>query len=73
MNSVFGLTGWGRLQTDPAGRVVGLRVPAPWVGSAILMGPHGWVLNIYGYPTHIWVPNGLRVLGWVLGPGFGPS
>jgi 2-oxoisovalerate dehydrogenase E2 component (dihydrolipoyl transacylase) len=22
-----------RLQTDPAGRVVGLRVPAPWVGS----------------------------------------
>jgi hypothetical protein len=23
----------GMLQTDPAGRVVGLRVPAPWVGS----------------------------------------
>jgi hypothetical protein len=41
-----------RLQTDPAGRVVGLRVPAPWVGSATLMGPRGWVLNISGYPTH---------------------
>jgi hypothetical protein len=27
-----------RLQTDPAGRAVGLWVPAPWVGSAIFMG-----------------------------------
>jgi hypothetical protein len=29
-----------RLQTDPAGRAVGLWVPAPWVGSAIFMGTH---------------------------------
>ena len=28
------------------------------VGSASLMGPHGWVLNIYEDPTHKWIPNG---------------
>jgi hypothetical protein len=58
-----------RLQSDPAGRVLGSWVPAPWVGSASLIGPHGWVLNISGYPTHRWVPNGSWVLAWVLGPG----
>ena len=31
----------GRLQTYPPGRVVGLRVPAPWVGPTTLMGSHG--------------------------------
>jgi hypothetical protein len=39
------------LQTDPAGRVVGLRVPAPWVGSATFMGPHGLGLKC------LWVPD----------------
>jgi hypothetical protein len=61
-----------RLQTDPASRVVGLRVPAPWVGSVTLMGPRGWVLNISGYLTHRWVPNGSSFLARVLGPSLGP-
>jgi hypothetical protein len=39
------------LQTDPAGRVVGLRVPAPWVGSATFMGPHGLGLK------YLWGPD----------------
>jgi hypothetical protein len=41
----------GMLQTDPAGRVVGLRVPAPWVGSATFMGPRGSGLKC------LWVPD----------------
>jgi hypothetical protein len=40
-----------RLQTDPAGRVVGLRVPAPWVGPATLMGSHGSGLK------YLWGPD----------------
>jgi hypothetical protein len=43
--------GSGRLQTDPAGRVVGLRVPAPWVGSATLVGSHGPGLK------YLWGPD----------------
>jgi ankyrin repeat protein len=68
-NIIGGEFGTATLQTDPAGRVVGPWVPAPWVGSATLMGPHGWVLNIHGDPTHRWVPSGSWVLAWVLGPG----
>jgi hypothetical protein len=39
------------LQTDPAGRVVGLRVPAPWVGSATFLGPRGSGIKC------LWVPD----------------
>jgi hypothetical protein len=46
------------LQTNPASQAVGPWVPAPWVESTTLIGTRGWVLNIYGDPTHRWVPNG---------------
>jgi hypothetical protein len=56
-----------RLQTDPAGRVVGLRVPAPWVGPATLMGSHGSGLK------YLWGPDPWMGTRWVMGPSLGPG
>jgi hypothetical protein len=56
-----------RLQTDPAGRVVGLRVPAPWVGPATLMGSHGSGLK------YLWGPDPWMGTRWVIGPSLGPG
>jgi hypothetical protein len=56
-----------RLQTDPAGRVVGLRVPAPWVGPATLMGSHGSGLK------YLWGPDPWMGTQWVIGPSLGPG